>query len=91
MQNAPRTTKMLNSGGLSLLDFNFQGSNSVHLGPSTEEENLPENAGYNSSEEKLFPHNTILPDAGHLCERGKMMLVISVILVNWEEVIIDDS
>ena len=41
------------------------------MGPSIEEENLQENAGYNASEVKLFPHNSILPDAGRLCERGK--------------------
>ena len=49
----------------------------VYIGPSTEEENLPENAKYNASEEKFFSFNQsdatdFRLDAGKICERGSI-------------------
>ena len=43
----------------------------MYLQPVTDEENLPENAGYNPNDERLFSSASILSNAGRFCEKGK--------------------
>ena len=43
----------------------------MYLQSVTDEENLPENAGYNPNDERLFSSASILSNAGRFCEKGK--------------------
>ena len=60
----------------------------MYIGPSTEEEDLPENASYNADDEKFFSFNqfdfTDFPiDAGKICEAGNIceILILSILIL----------
>ena len=57
----------------------------VYLGPSTEEEDLPENASYNPDDAKFLSFNQFeivgFPlDLGKICERGSICVAFLLIL-----------
>ena len=61
--------------------FLILGQYYVYLQPVTDEENLPENAGYNPNDERLFSSANILSNAGRFCEKGKTVEIFLEIII----------